>query len=195
MELQCLLIKNSYKLLYTELPNSEDDEETLKGHKEEGRLIVVEINNICYILTYVPNSGVNFKCPLKRLDYRINSWDVDMFKVLDKIYELFDGKVIWFGDLNVARTVLDIENPRRQAGFTIEERKSFEQLFKDNKYIDVWRELNKEKIGYTYKGGWRLDYFIISDKLYNTLKTIHCSIENDTQNISDHYPLQLLIEL
>ena len=171
MELQCLLIKNSYKLLYTELPNSEDDEETLKGHKEEGRLIVVEINNICYILTYVPNSGVNFKC------------------------ELFDGKVIWFGDLNVARTVLDIENPRRQAGFTIEERKSFEQLFKDNKYIDVWRELNKEKIGYTYKGGWRLDYFIISDKLYNTLKTIHCSIENDTQNISDHYPLQLLIEL
>ena len=62
MELQCLLIKNSYKLLYTELPNSEDDEETLKGHKEEGRLIVVEINNICYIcIRGVYGAGIRYR--------------------------------------------------------------------------------------------------------------------------------------
>ena len=187
-----ILKQYDYKILHTILPPTKtDDEETIKGHTQEGRLIAVDINNICYILTYVPNSGVNFKAWLRRLDYRVNSWDTDMFKLLNSMYKEYNGNVIWFGDLNVARTLLDIHKKVRQAGFTDEERTSFENFIEEKKFIDVWRNQNPGIRGYTYKTGWRLDYFLIGDKLYNSCEEIHCEIGKDPDEISDHLPLIL----
>jgi exodeoxyribonuclease-3 len=40
-------------------------------HIDEGRSITMEFNNFVLVAAYVPNSGEG----LKRLDYRINSWD------------------------------------------------------------------------------------------------------------------------
>lgn len=189
-----ILKKYDYKLLYTSLPPTKKDDETIKAHTEEGRIIVVDINGVCFVLTYVPNSGVNIKEPLRRLDYRVNSWDVDMFKLLNLLYEKYNGRVIWFGDMNVARTVLDIKRPGRKAGYTEEERKSFNTFLESGKFIDIWRELHPG-IQFTFKTGWRLDYFIISDKIYTEYTDIKCEIDEDPENISDHFPLTLNVKL
>ncbi len=179
-----------YRVISTELPNSSDDEETAKGHLEEGRVIAAEIEGICFILTYVPNSGVNRLCPLRRLEYRVSSWDRDMFWFVEKMWEMYNGKVIWFGDLNVARERIDIKRPRRQAGYTEEERASFASFMASGRFVDLWRKLNPEKPGYTYKTGWRLDYFIIGSKLFESVKEgIMCSVEDDPEEVSDHWPI------
>lgn len=44
-----------------------------KKHVDEGRSITMEFNNFILVSTYVPNAGEG----LKRLDYRIDEWDVD----------------------------------------------------------------------------------------------------------------------
>jgi exonuclease III len=41
-------------------------------HDEEGRVITAEFKEFILVATYVPNSGEY----LKRLDYRVNEWDV-----------------------------------------------------------------------------------------------------------------------
>ena len=64
-------------------------------------------------------------------------------------------------------------------------------LDEEKKFIDVWRNQNPGIRGYTYKTGWRLDYFLIGDKLYNSCEEIHCEIGKDPDEISDHLPLIL----
>lgn len=187
-----ILKKHTYKVLHTVLPATEADEETVKGHTREGRLIAVDIEGVCFVLTYVPNSGVNYKAWLRRLDYRVNSWDVDMFRFLRSLYETYGGRVIWFGDLNVARCPLDIHKEVRQAGYTVEERKSFEDFLKSSRFVDIWRLQNPERRGYTFKGGWRLDYFIVGDVLCEEMV---CEIGEDPDEISDHLPIILYIKL
>lgn len=65
---------------------------------------------------YVPNSGEG----LKRLDYRVGSWDVAF---ADYLAGLSAKKpVILTGDLNCAHQEIDIHDPKRNlksAGFTV----------------------------------------------------------------------------
>jgi len=72
------------------------------------------------VAVYVPNAGEG----LKRLDYRINSWDKDF-----QAYLLSLSKpVILTGDLNVAHNEIDIYDPKgkeKVPGYTPEERSSF----------------------------------------------------------------------
>lgn len=52
--------------------------------------------------------------------------------------------VILTGDLNVAPDVIDVYDPKGKdkiSGFTPEERKSFSDFLKDEKYIDTFRHL------------------------------------------------------
>ena len=107
------------------------------------------------------------------------------------------------GDLNVARKPIDLKNPKtnlRTAGFTIEERESFEKLLTNTELIDSFRELNPEKIQYSYWSymrnsrekniGWRIDYFLVDSKLTKKLKQSEILV--DTLG-SDHAPIKLQI--
>ena len=53
---------------------------------------------------YVPNCGDG----LKRLDYRINEWDIDFREYLKSLESEKDKPVVLAGDLNVAKDILDI---------------------------------------------------------------------------------------
>ena len=99
----------------------------------------------------------------------------DNFEKLQK-----DKEVIVCGDLNVAHNEIDLKNDKTNhgnAGFTDEERKSFSEILKDNKLIDTYRYLNGDKIEYSFWSymrksrekniGWRIDYFLISEKIKN----------------------------
>lgn len=172
-----------------------------KNHEydNEGRLITLKFNNFYLINIYTPNSGE----ALNRLDERINVWDLYFRKYINKLQK--KNPVIICGDLNVAHKEIDIKNPKtnlKSAGFTIEERNSFDILLNTCKLLDIYREINNDKIEYTYWSarqnsrikniGWRIDYFLISKYLKNNIKDI-----NILSNIfgSDHAPIKLIINI
>ena len=164
----------------------------------EGRVIILEFNKFFLLHCYTPNSGAE----LDRLDYRTKTWDKVFRK---KIIELQKDKpVIVCGDLNVARQEIDLKNPKtnlKTAGYTIEERESFEKLLSEANLVDTYRVLNPEKIEYSYwsyrfnsrkkNAGWRIDYFLINEKY---IKNIKKSLILTEIMGSDHAPIKLVLK-
>jgi exodeoxyribonuclease-3 len=122
-----------------------------------------------------------------------------------KVIELQEHKpVIVCGDLNVAHKEIDLKNPKtnlKTAGYTIEERESFDKLLKDAELIDTYRFLNPEKVEYSYwsyrfnsrtkNTGWRIDYFLISEKY---IKNVKKSLILTEIMGSDHAPIKLVLK-
>ena len=167
-------------------------------HDNEGRVITAEYEDFYLITCYTPNS----KRGLERLDYRM-VWE-EAF--LNYVLGLEEKKpVIFCGDLNVAHKEIDLKNPnanRRNAGFTDEERQKMDVVLSLG-YADSFRVLYPDKIDayswWSYMGnaraknvGWRIDYFIVSDKLKDRIK--EAKIHSDVLG-SDHCPVELDIEL
>ncbi len=162
-------------------------------HDHEGRVITIETETFFLVCVYVPNSQDG----LRRLDYRMR-WEDDFqhyVKQLDK-----KKPVIVCGDLNVAHEEIDLKNPktnRRNAGFTDEERSKMTQWL-DNGFTDTFRWLYPDTITYSWwsyrfharekNAGWRIDYFIASDRLRERISDakIHTEIMG-----SDHCPVEL----
>lgn len=165
---------------------------------EEGRVIILEFEKFFLLHVYTPNSGEE----LKRLEYRTKTWDKVFRK---KIIELQEHKpVIVCGDLNVAHKEIDLKNPKtnlKTAGYTIEERESFDKLLKDAELIDTYRFLNPEKVEYSYwsyrfnsrkkNTGWRIDYFLVSEKI---IKNVKKSLILTEIMGSDHAPVKLVLK-
>lgn len=169
----------------------------IEEHDQEGRMITLEFNNFFLIAIYVPNS----KRGLLRLNYRMK-WEDDFYNFLHKLER--QKPVIFCGDLNVCHQEIDIANPesnKRSPGFTIEERNKFSRILNSG-YIDTYRYQNPHKRIYTwwsYIGnarerniGWRLDYFVISQKLLPYVKESY--IYNGIYG-SDHCPIGLDMEM
>lgn len=162
-------------------------------YNDEGRVITLEFDNFYFVTSYTPNS----QDKLARLDYRMTFED-DFRQYL---IELDKAKpVIVCGDLNVAHNPIDIKNPKaneRSAGYSIEEREKFSLLLQSG-FIDTFRYLYPTTVKYTWwsymfnarknNAGWRIDYFLISDRLKNSLKDskIHDEIMG-----SDHCPVSI----
>lgn len=167
-------------------------------YEPEGRTITLEFEE-CYLITvYTPNA----KRDLSRLAYRLE-WE-DRFK--QYMMELDQVKpVIVCGDLNVAHQEIDLKNPKSNqgnSGFTMEERGKMTELQKAG-FLDTFRTLYPEKTdAYTWWSymakvrerniGWRIDYFLISERLKEHLQNadIHAEILG-----SDHCPIMLEINL
>ncbi|MBO8475779.1 MAG: exodeoxyribonuclease III [Bacteroidetes bacterium] len=167
-------------------------------HDKEGRVITMEMEDFFLVTVYTPNSQDG----LKRLDYRM-TWDDDFRNYL---LELDKRKpVIVCGDLNVAHKKIDLKNPktnRKNAGFTDEEREKFSILL-DSGFTDTYRYFYPDREGvyswwsYRFKAreknaGWRIDYFVVSNRLREKLEKadIHTEIYG-----SDHCPVEVDIKL
>ncbi len=166
-------------------------------HDHEGRVITLEYDKFFLVTVYTPNAQEE----LRRLDYRM-TWE-DAFQAY--LHQLDAKKpVIVCGDMNVAHQEIDLKNPktnRRSAGFTDEERSKMTQLL-SNGFTDTFRTLHPEQVTYSYwsyrfrarekNAGWRIDYFLISDRLRPQLKgaSIHTEIYG-----SDHCPVELDIDI
>ena len=167
-------------------------------HDNEGRVITLEYEKFYLVTVYTPNS----KRDLSRLDYRENEWDIDFLSYLIELEKL--KPVIFCGDLNVAHKEIDLKNPKnniRNAGFTAEERKGFDNIVSHG-FIDTFRHFNNEGDNYTwwsYMGGarsrnvgWRIDYFCVSDELKSKLS--NAKIHPDILG-SDHCPVSIEIDI
>jgi exodeoxyribonuclease-3 len=167
------------------------------AHDREGRVLSLEFPDFWLANVYQPNSQRG----LTRVEYRVNKWDPAFRRFLRKIQS--KGKPVLFcGDLNVAHTEIDLFHPktnRRNAGFTDEERKSFGKLL-DSGFVDTFREFEKGPGHYTWWSqmancrarniGWRVDYFVASERLKPALKRAWISPEVLG---SDHCPVGLEI--
>ena len=162
-------------------------------HDHEGRVITLEMEDFYLVTVYTPNSQDG----LRRLDYRM-VWETDFLAYLKRLDS--QKPVIVCGDQNVAHQEIDLKNPktnRRNAGFTDEEREKMSILL-DNGFTDTFRFLHPEEVTYSWwsyrfkarekNAGWRIDYFLISDRLRPQLTgaTIHTEIFG-----SDHCPVEL----
>ena len=167
-------------------------------HRHEGRVITAEYPDFYLVCCYTPNSQDG----LKRLDYRMQ-WEDDLRAYL---MELDRTKpVVYCGDLNVAHQEMDLKNPktnRRNAGFTDEERGKMTQLLSAG-FTDTFRAKYPDAEGayswWSYRfhareknAGWRIDYFIVSDRLMPQVReaAIHSEIYG-----SDHCPVELVLDL
>ncbi len=168
-------------------------------HDQEGRVITLEYPDFYLVTVYVPNSGRG----LVRLEYR-KTWD----KAFRRYLRNLDQKkpVIACGDFNVAHQSIDLANPKpnydKTAGYTQVEIDGFSKLLKDG-FLDSFRYFNPETIkAYSYwsymfnarenNTGWRIDYFICSNRLSNQLSE---SAIYPNYTGSDHCPVGLKIEL
>lgn len=169
----------------------------VEQHDHEGRVITLEFEDYYFLTVYVPNS----QNELLRLDYR-QEWEADFLAYILKLEE--KKPVIYCGDLNVAHQEIDLKNPstnHHNAGFTDEERSCFSTVLESG-YIDTFRYFYPDRKDiyswWSYRfhareknTGWRIDYFVASEKLKDRLKSadIHCDIFG-----SDHCPIELVIE-
>ena len=162
-------------------------------HDHEGRVITLEMEDFYLVTVYTPNS----QDELRRLEYRMK-WEEDFQSYLHKLDEI--KPVIVCGDMNVAHQEIDLKNPktnRRNAGFTDEEREKMTQLL-NNGFIDTFRTLYPEQVTYSWwsyrfrarekNTGWRIDYFLISERLRDRL--IDAKIHTETMG-SDHCPIEI----
>ena len=162
-------------------------------HDHEGRVITLEMDDFYLVTVYTPNS----QDELRRLEYRMK-WEEDFQSYLHKLDEI--KPVIVCGDMNVAHQEIDLKNPktnRRNAGFTDEEREKMTQLL-NNGFIDTFRTLYPEQVTYSWwsyrfrarekNTGWRIDYFLISERLRDRL--VDAKIHTETMG-SDHCPVEI----
>ena len=160
----------------------------------EGRMITLEYPEFFLVTCYTPNA----QRELARIDHRLK-WDEAFRQYLTGLDS--QKPVIICGDLNVAHQEIDLKNPssnRGNAGFSDEERESFEKLLNCG-FTDSFRYLYPDVTGayswWSYmfharekNAGWRIDYFLVSDRLKEQIQS--ASIFPEIMG-SDHCPVGL----
>ena len=166
----------------------------IEEHDHEGRVVTLEYEDFYLVCVYTPNAQDG----LRRIDYRM-SWE-DAFR---EYLLALDAKkpVIVCGDMNVAHEEIDLKNPKTNignAGFSYEERGKFTELLASG-FTDTFRYLYPERRDayswWSYRAaarernvGWRIDYFLVSDRLRGNIKEAFILSEVTG---SDHCPVGL----
>jgi exodeoxyribonuclease-3 len=156
----------------------------------ENRIVLVRLPAMTVVSVYVPNGGKDFPAKMRFL------------AALEQFVEDVRSEpqpVVICGDLNIARTDMDVHPKERKPqsiGQLPEERAQLERII-GHGLVDVgralepdndqmftwwapWRDMRKRNIG------WRLDYFLASQALFDRVK--HCTVQKDT-GTSDHAPV------
>ena len=113
--------------------------------------------------------------------------------------------VVYFGDLKVAHREIDVKNPktnRQNPGVSDEEREKMTRLLGSG-FVDTFRyihgDVENRYSWWSYRFhareknvGWRIDYFIVSERLKDRIKA--ADIRSEIYG-SDHCPVVLELEV
>ncbi len=163
-------------------------------HDTEGRVVTLEYEDFFLVCVYTPNAQDG----LRRLDYRMQ-WEDDCRAYLQELDA--QKPVIACGDMNVAHEEIDLKNPKSNIGnpgFSYEEREKFTELLAAG-FTDSFRFLSPDRTDayswWSYRAaarernvGWRIDYFVLSDRLRGHMKDAYILPEVMG---SDHCPVGL----
>ena len=167
----------------------------------EGRLCAVRFNDLWVMSCYFPSGSANEdrQASKERFMPVFKNWLADFSKTACQKGQ----SLIVSGDLNIARSSLDLKNwksNQKNSGFLPHERLWIDDLIHDCGLIDCYRHLNAQSPGYTWwsqRGnakannvGWRIDYHLASQNLVKEL--ISTTVE-ESESFSDHVPLVLQI--
>ena len=166
----------------------------IEEHGAEGRTITLEYEDFYLVCVYTPNAQDG----LKRLDYRM-SWEDAFREYLCSLDNL--KPIIVCGDMNVAHEEIDLKNAKANVGnpgFSDEERAKFTELLSAG-FTDSFRYLYPDRRDayswWSYRAaarernvGWRIDYFVVSDRLRGNIKDAYILPEITG---SDHCPVGL----
>jgi exodeoxyribonuclease-3 len=156
----------------------------------ENRIVLVQLPEATIASIYVPNGGKDFPAKLRFLD------------ALEEFVATLRAqatRVVLCGDLNIARTDIDVHPKERKPnaiGQLPQERAQLERII-GHGLVDVgrelepandqmftwwapWRNMRQRNIG------WRLDYVLASQALFETVRS--CVVQRDV-GTSDHAPV------
>jgi exodeoxyribonuclease-3 len=156
----------------------------------ETRIATVEVGDIVVASVYVPNGGKDYAAKLRFLE------DLERFAA---DIRAAGRSLVIAGDLNVARTDMDVHPKERKAGVIgqrPDERALLERLLSHG-LVDLGRALHPEDAGlFTYWApwrnlrqrniGWRIDYVVASAAL--AAGAARCEVLADF-GTSDHAPV------
>jgi exodeoxyribonuclease-3 len=156
----------------------------------ENRIVTVELAGVTIASVYVPNGGKDFPAKMRFLA---------ALEAFAAGYARDNRPLVICGDLNIARTDLDVhpkERKPRAIGQLPEEREQLERIIghglvdtgraldPENDQVFTWwapwRDMRKRNIG------WRLDYVLASQSLFDRVES--CVVEKDV-GTSDHAPV------
>jgi exodeoxyribonuclease III len=156
----------------------------------ENRIVLVQLPHLTVASVYVPNGGKDFPAKMRFLD-ALEQFAADQ--------HARHSPIVICGDLNIARTDMDVhpkERKPRAVGQLPEERAQLERII-GHGLVDVgralepdndqmftwwapWRNLRQRNIG------WRLDYFLVSQPVFERVRS--CRVQHDF-GTSDHAPV------
>ncbi|MEP6916815.1 MAG: exodeoxyribonuclease III [Acidobacteriota bacterium] len=156
----------------------------------ENRIAMVRLPSLTAVSVYVPNGGKDFAAKLRFLD-ALEQFTAEM--------QSDSRPIVICGDLNIARTEMDVHPKERKPqsiGQLPEERAQLERII-GHGLVDVgraldpdndqmftwwapWRNMRQRNIG------WRLDYVLASQALFDRVRS--CVIQRET-GTSDHGPV------
>jgi exodeoxyribonuclease-3 len=156
----------------------------------ENRIVLVRLPALTAVSVYVPNGGKDFPAKVRFLS-ALEQFATDMAAEAQP--------VIICGDLNIARTDMDVHPKERKPGAIGQlpaERAQLERIIARG-LVDVgralepdndqmftwwapWRNMRQRNIG------WRLDYLLASQRLFDRVKT--CAVQREV-GTSDHAPV------
>ena len=152
----------------------------IPAHDTEGRAVTLEFDDHWLVCVYTPNAQDG----LRRIEYRM-AWEDDFRDYLCGLDAV--KPVVVCGDMNVAHEEIDLKNPKSNVGnpgFSDEERGKFTRLLQSG-FTDTFRYLYPDREN-AYS--WRIDYFLVSDRLRSRIKEAHLFPEITG---SDHCPVGL----
>ena len=156
----------------------------------ENRIVTVTLPQVTVASVYVPNGGKDFPAKVRFLA---------ALEEFAKQLHAESSRVVICGDLNIARTDMDVHPKERKPaaiGQLPEEREQLERII-GHGLVDVgralepdndqmftwwapWRNMRQRNIG------WRLDYLLASQSVYDTVR--RCVVQKDI-GTSDHAPV------
>jgi len=162
----------------------------------ENRIVLVRLPMATIASVYVPNGGKDFPAKMQFLA-ALEQFAADQRGA---------GPLIICGDINIARTDMDVhpkERKPRAIGQLPEERAQLERIIERGGLVDVgralepdndqmftwwapWRSLRQRNIG------WRLDYVLASQPLYEKVRS--CVVQREF-GTSDHGPVIATFDL
>ena len=162
---------------------------------DQARFLKAKVGPVTILNTYVPQG---MEVDSEKFEYKLN-WFRWLRDYMDAHHNP-DEPLVWLGDLNVARTDIDVHDPKRLWGhvcFCEPVQKSLEEVM-DWGLTDVFRKFHPEPDHYTFwdyrapnalkrNAGWRLDYIMTTDTLTKVCK--RCWIDRDPrgwEKPSDH---------
>lgn len=164
----------------------------------EGRVLITDLGRAFLLNMYFPNGAMSEERHQFKMEFLKKI--LKFFKKLDR-----EKPLILTGDFNIAHQSIDIHDPiglEGESGFKPEERAWMNELLGSG-FVDTFRDKYPEaKDQYSWwsylqaarrrNKGWRIDYFIVSERLKKQIKEI--KMHQDVMG-SDHCPLTFTVEL